>query len=154
MSGVQADLGRDRVSATTVVNAAPAQVFDYIRRPANHAQISGDHTVKGTTFGPEALGLGDKFGMSMRRGVPYRISNRVVEFEEGRRIAWTHIGGHRWRWEIEPDGEGRSKVTETFDMSTSRFPPALRLMGFPKGHQQNVVESINNLAAHFDSADT
>lgn len=50
--------------------------------------------------------------------------NHVVEFEEGRRIAWrpSEVGkeppGHLWRWEIESvDGE-HIRVTHTYDWST------------------------------------
>ena len=82
-------------------------------------------------------------------GLPYRIRSTVVEFEPGRQIAWCHFGRHRWRWEIEPAGEGKSRVTETFDMSTARFPPALRAMGYPKGHAKNVAASVGNVVAHF-----
>jgi hypothetical protein len=147
--GVTTDLQRESVSATTVVDAAPEEVFEFLRRPANHSIISGDHSVTGATAGPERLSAGDRFGMAMKVGVPYRIRNKVVEFEDGRRIAWCHPGKHRWRWEVEPAGEGRSKVTETFDMSTAVFPPALRLFGFPKRHEPNVARSVANVAAHF-----
>ena len=66
-------------------------------------------------------------------------------------IAWCHFGGHRWRWELEPAGGGKTNVTETFDMSTSRFPPALRVMGYPKGHVANVARSVANVQKHFAS---
>ena len=47
--------------------------------------------------------------------------NHVVEFEEGRRIAWTPAEpgqappGHLWRWELEPAGTSRTRVTHTYD---------------------------------------
>jgi hypothetical protein len=47
--------------------------------------------------------------------------NHVVEFEEGRRIAWlpAEAGkrppGHLWRWELEPIGASRTQVTQTYD---------------------------------------
>ena len=149
--GVDIEIGSDRVSASAVVDAPAEAVIDFVRRPANHAAISGDSSVKGATGGPDVLALGDRFGMSMKIGLPYRMSNRVVEFEPDRRIAWCHFGGHRWRWEVEPLGDGRSRVTETFDMSTARFPPALRLMGYPKAHEKNVATSVANVVAHFAS---
>jgi hypothetical protein len=147
--GVETTTDRDTTSATITVAAAPAEVFDFIRRPANHAEINGDGTVKGNLAGPEVLGDGDKFGMSMRLGVPYRIRSKVVEFEENRRIAWCHIAGHRWRWTLEPAGEGYTKVTETYDQSTARVPFALRLVGYPARHETNVARSVANVAAHF-----
>lgn len=148
-AGVTVDETRDTVSATAVVDAPPDEVFDFLRRPANHSTISGDSSVTGTTKGPEVLGEGDRFGMSMKIGLPYRISSQVKELEEGVRIAWAHPGGHRWRWEVAPAGDGRSEVTETFDLSTAVFPPALRLVGFPGRHRSNVARSVANVRDHF-----
>jgi hypothetical protein len=149
---VTAAVERDRVSASGIVAAEPPDVFDFLRRPANHSVISGDHSVRGTVSGPELLSAGDSFGMSMRLGMPYRVKSKVVEFEPGRRIAWCHFGRHRWRWEVEAAGAGRTRVTETFDMSTARFPSALRLMGLPKGHEKNVTTSVRNVISHFSPA--
>jgi hypothetical protein len=142
-------LDRNTVRASAVVDAPPVAVFDYLRRPANHGEISGDSSVRGVTTGPEVLGAGDSFGMKMRIGAPYRVRCKVVEFEPDRRIAWCNFGRHLWRWELEPVGEARTRVTETFDLSPARFPPALRLLGLPEGHQKNVVNSVRNVVAHF-----
>jgi uncharacterized protein YndB with AHSA1/START domain len=146
--GVTTELGEDEVSATGVVAASPHDVFEFLRRPANHAVLSGDGTVRGVAKGDEVLSEGSRFGMKMKLGVPYRVTSKVVEFEPDRRIAWCHFGGHRWRWELEPV-DGGTKVTETLDMSTAKFPPALRLVGYPKRHRDNVAGSVANLIAHF-----
>lgn len=149
-AGVTVEQDRDTVSATAVVDAPPADVFDYIRRPANHAAISGDETVQGTTVGPEVLGEGDRFGMSMKLfGVPYRMTSKVVELVHGTTIAWQHMGGHTWRWHLEPTPEGTTRLTETFDLSTGKVPMALRLMGFPARHRENVARSVANVRDHF-----
>ena len=139
------------VSASADVDAPADEVFAFICRPANHPEISGDESVKGERHGPEQLSAeGEQFGMRMKMyGLPYRITNTVVEFEAGKKIAWCHPGKHRWRWEVEALPTGGSRVTETFDMSTSPIKPALRLMGYPKGHQANVEKSVANVAKHF-----
>lgn len=141
-------------SATTHVDATAEQVFDFIRRPANHAEISGDGSVTANRQGAEVLSAeGDRFGMSMKMfGLPYRITNTVVEYEDGRRIAWCHPGKHRWRWEVEPVATGGCNVTETFDMSTSPLRPVLKVLGFPGKHQDNVERSVANVAKHFASS--
>ena len=147
--GVTTILERDTVSATGVIDASPSDVFDFIRRPANHAEISGDHSVRGTVKGPELLGPDSRFGMKMKVGVPYRMKSRVVEFDEDRVLAWCHFSGHRWRWELQPTGDGQTQLTETFDLSTAKIPFMLRRMGYPKGHLSNVANSIANVAGHF-----
>jgi uncharacterized protein YndB with AHSA1/START domain len=145
---VTTTITEDTVSATGIVPATPTAVFDFLRRPANHSELSGDGTVKGSRTGDESLSMGSRFGMKMKVGVPYRVSSKVVEFEEDHLIAWCHFGGHRWRWELEPV-DGGTQVTETFDLSTAKFPPALRLAGYPKRHEDNVADSVRNLIAHF-----
>jgi hypothetical protein len=85
--------------------------------------------------------------MAMKLRVPYGITNEVVEFEEGRLIAWRHFGGHRWRWELEPV-EGGTKVTETFDWSTSRSPVALEVMRIPARNRRAIEATLERLEAH------
>ena len=47
--------------------------------------------------------------------------NRVIEFEEGRLIAWmpgdagAEPAGHLWRWQLEPLDGSRTLVTQTYD---------------------------------------
>jgi uncharacterized protein YndB with AHSA1/START domain len=146
-SEISTALDRDTVRATGYVPAPPRQVFEYLRRPANHRKISGDQSVRGTFAGPPVLGPGDRFGMRMHVVVPYRVTSTVVEFEPHQRIAWCHFGGHRWRWELEPAGDG-TKVTETFDQSTARgpLPALLRWSGYPRKHRRNVATSVARLA--------
>lgn len=138
---------RDTVTATGVTAAAPAVVFDLLRRPANHAAISGDETVRGTLDGPDVLELGSRFGMRMHLGVPYRIHSKVVALEPDHLIAWRHAGGHEWRWTLEPAADGGTTVSETFDLSTARVPAVLRLFGYPGRHRDNVAGSVANAIA-------
>ena len=118
------------VSRSTVVAAPPQRVFDLLAEPGRHAELDGSGTVRGRLRGPARLSAGATFGMRMRLGLPYVIRNQVVEFEEGRRIAWRHAGHHVWRYELEPVGEG-TRVTETFDWEPARAPRLLELTGFP-----------------------
>ena len=135
-----------QVSVSRVIAAPPAKIFAVIADASQHAAFDGSDTVKGAVGDPEPLELGSKFGMSMKMGVPYRISNEVVEFEQDRLIAWQHIGHHRWRYELEPV-DGGTKVTETFDWSTARVPKAIELMGYPKKHPQAMEKTLERLDA-------
>jgi uncharacterized protein YndB with AHSA1/START domain len=127
--------------------AAPADtIFSVLADPTRHPELDGSGTVKQATFGPARLALGEKFGMKMRMGLPYRIASTVVEFEEGRRIAWAHLGKHRWRYELEPvDGGAATMVTETFDWSTARSPRFIEMMGYPKKHPAAMQRSLERL---------
>jgi pimeloyl-ACP methyl ester carboxylesterase len=63
---------------------------------------------------------GEVFTMTLTHDGAIR-ENHVVEFEEGRRIAWQPAEpgkrppGHLWRWELEPAGASRTRVTCTYD---------------------------------------
>ena len=138
------------VSASVEVTAPPDQIFDFIARPSNHPIISGDGTVRATRHGPEVLtAVGDKFGMSMKAGIPYRMTNTVVEYEQGRAIAWHNWGKDVWRWEIEPGANGGARVTETYDMTHSVLTWLLKRFGFPEAQRKNLEQSLGNVASHF-----
>lgn len=108
-------------TANVTIAAPPATVFAILADPRQHARIDGSGNVVGTDE-PAPLALGSEFGMSMRMGAPYRITNRVVEFEQDRLIAWRHMGKHVWRYQLSPTADGGTAVTETWDLSAyNRF---------------------------------
>lgn len=143
-----------QVSRSRSVAAPPDAVFELLADPSKHAEIDGSGTVRATKApAGTRLTLGSKFGMSMRLGVPYGITNVVVEFEEGRRITWRHFGGHRWRWELEPVAGG-TLVTETFDWSTARSPVALEIMRVPARNTKAIEATLDRLEQRFGPAPT
>lgn len=147
-----------RIVTESIDVAAPAAtVFAILADPRQHARIDGSGSVQEIVEGPERLERGSEFGAQMRLfGVPYRISNRVVEFEEGRRIAWRHFGGHRWRYELEALGDGRTRVTESFDYSMYGPGPRLfiELLRFPSRNREGIEATLLRLcdAAEADAA--
>lgn len=54
--------------------------------------------------------------------------NHVVEFDEGRLIAWRPCEpgapppGHLWRWELTPIDEGTTRVVHTYDWTRLTDP--------------------------------
>ncbi len=102
---------------------------------------------------PERLQLGSKFSMGMRWGVPYRTANEVVEFEDGRRIAWCHFGKHRWRYELEPQADGATLVRETFDWSTAVSPSFVELIGAPARNRPAMEQTLVRLAEVMEGQD-
>jgi hypothetical protein len=146
------------VSETIDVAAAPDVVFSILADPRQQSRIDGSGSVRGLLRGPERLSKGATFGVDMKLfGVPYKIRNTVVEFEEGRRIAWRHFGGHRWRYVLEPTAAG-TRVTESFDYSMYAVPQRLliELAGFPARNRAGIVGTLANLrqAAENDAKET
>lgn len=134
------------VSRSVVVDAPAQQVFDLLADPARHPDFDGSGTVQARLRGPRRLAPGSRFGMRMRLGVPYVIANTVVEFEEGRRIAWRHFGRHVWRYELEPV-VGGTLVTETFDWSGALSPKGLELARVPARNARSIEQTLPRLKA-------
>lgn len=128
-------------SATTTVAAPPATVFAIVADPRQHSRIDGSGTVRDAVSGPDRLELGSRFGMSMKMGAPYRISNKVVEFETDRLIAWRHAGLHRWRYELTPTADGGTEVTETWDLSHYPTPGRALLSTLFGDKTQKAIEA-------------
>jgi len=119
-------MGETVVSVERVINAPAADIFAIVADASRHPEIDGSGSVKQVKPGaPERLALGSTFGMSMKLGVPYSMSNKVIEFEPDKRIAWQTtfagplgrlIGGRIWRYEFEASGSG-TLVRETWDIT-------------------------------------
>lgn len=108
-----------------VIPAPPEKIFELLVHPERHRDIDGSGSVREPKGETDRLKLGSKFGMNMKIGLPYSMESTVVEFDEGRRIAWQsrppgvgrHFGGGRvWRYELEPV-DGGTRVRESWDIS-------------------------------------
>lgn len=134
-----------KVSTSRIIAADRQALFDLVADPRTHPLIDGSGTVTGTREGlPERLSLGARFGMDMKAGASYRITNTVVEFEEAERIAWRHLSGHRWRYEFR-DVDGGTEVTESFDWSTAKAKRPLELAGFPRRNLRAMEATLRRL---------
>ena len=107
------------VSASREIAAGPEQIFELIADPAAQPRWDGNDNLARAPAGQRVRQAGDVFTMTLTRGSIRE--NHVVEFEEGRRIAWMPAEpgherpGHLWRWELEPVGASRTRVTCTYD---------------------------------------
>jgi uncharacterized protein YndB with AHSA1/START domain len=137
--------------ATERVIAAPAErIFAVLADPQQHSVIDGSGTVRKPRSGPERLRLGSRFGMAMHHWVPYPVTNEVIEFEDGRRIAWRHMAHDVWRYELEPRGDA-TLVRETFDWSHGRFGKVLELLRVPRQNLAAMEKTLERLAAHVET---
>ena len=147
------------VSARITIAAPPAVVFAIVADPRQHPRIDGSGSVRGVIEGPDRLEKGAEFHVSMKLfGLPYKITNKVVELEPDRRIAWRHFGGHRWRYELEPTADGGTEVVETFDYSRYRglSKAFVERLGFPERNRRGIEGTLQRLkeAAEADAAVT
>jgi uncharacterized protein YndB with AHSA1/START domain len=129
----------DVVTVERVIAAPPDKIFELLADPTRHREIDGSGTLVEAKEPSRRLQLGDRFGMSMRMGVPYSMENTVIELEDDRRIAWQTRGGGRlgqkaggriWRYELEPV-DGGTRVRESWDI-TQESPltkPLVKLSG-------------------------
>lgn len=138
------------ISASTTIDAPPSVVFAILTDPHQHARIDGSSSVGAVIDGPTRLSAkGDTFSVHMKLfGLPYRITNKVVELEQDRRIAWRHFGPHHWRYELEPTDDGGTTVTETFDYT--RYHPLgarlLALTGMLDRNRRGIEQTLVRLA--------
>jgi uncharacterized protein YndB with AHSA1/START domain len=107
------------VSASREVAAGPERIFELIADPAQQPRWDGNNNLAAAAEGQRVRRPGDVFTMTLTMGAIRE--NHVVEFDEGRRIAWMPAEpgqrppGHLWRWELEPAGSSRTRVTCTYD---------------------------------------
>ena len=142
------------VSAERVIHASPERIFAVLADPDQHPAIDGSGSVRHQRPGnPSRLSLGATFAMDMRIGLPYRITNEVVEFEEDRKIGWRHWAHNVWRYELEPV-EGGTRVRETFDYTNGRGQLFLRLTDTPRKNQQSIEQTLERLAELCESPPT
>lgn len=133
------------ISRERLIDAPASRIFEVLARPALHSVIDGSGTVRGEQpGGPKRLSLGAKFGMDMKIGAPYKILNRVVEFEEGRRIAWRHFSSHVWRYTLEPRGDS-TLVREEWDGRAVPWKIVFRLTGFTHRHPASIEATLGLL---------
>ena len=121
-------MSADVETVERVIPAPPEKIFDLLADPRRHPEFDGSGSVREAKDAPERLSLGATFGMSMKLGMPYSVVNEVVEFDEGRRIAWeprspgrllSAFSGRVWRYELEPV-DGGTRVRESWDITNEK----------------------------------
>ncbi|MCV7285201.1 TetR family transcriptional regulator [Mycolicibacterium wolinskyi] len=150
-----ADAVRKLLSVNTIVTAsreiaAPAgAIFELIADPAQQPRWDGNDNLADAPAGQRVHAVGDVFTMNITQGSARE--NHVVEFEEGRRIAWrpsepgAEPPGHLWRWELAPLDAGRTLVTHTYDWS--QLTDEKRLVRARATTAEKLQSSIDRLAA-------
>lgn len=136
------------VQASREVAAGAAVIFELIADPAQHPRWDGNDNLAEAPTGQRVRAVGDVFTMTLTIGAVRE--NHVVEFDEGRLIAWrpAEVGqqppGHLWRWEIQPLDDARTLVTHTYDWS--RLTDEKRLVRARATTSDKLLASVERLA--------
>ena len=137
------------VSSSREIAAGPEQIFELIADPAQQPRWDGNDNLRAAPAGQRVRQAGYVFTMTLTTGAVRE--NHVVEFDEGRRIGWTpaELGrrppGHLWRWELEPAGASRTRVTCTYDWT--RLTDRKRLPHARATTPERLRASLDRLAA-------
>jgi len=137
------------VTASLVINAPAEQIFQLIADPSQQPRWDGNDNLSEAPTGQRVTAVGDVFSMTITKGSVRE--NTVVEFDEGRRIAWlpSPVGepapGHLWRWELEPVDATHTRVTHTYDWTA--LQDEKRLQRARATTSDKLLASIERLAA-------
>jgi hypothetical protein len=116
---------------------APArEIFGVLADPVRHPEFDGSESLRGAGTTAVISGVGDVFVMKMYYPHigDYEMNNHVVEYEQDRLIGWEPEAGrghpeaaadgadsprwgHRWSYQLTPDGPDATIVTEIYDCS-------------------------------------
>jgi len=102
------------VSATREIAAGPEEIFEFIADPAQQPRWDGNENLAAAPAGQRVRRAGEVFLMTLTGGAVRE--NHVVEFDEGRCMAWKPAEpakeppGHLWRWDLERAGAQRTRA--------------------------------------------
>jgi hypothetical protein len=123
------------VEVSRRIRAPAHEIFAILTDPVKHLDLDGSGMLRGAVTTAPVTRLGDTFVMRMffEAHGDYQMINHVVEFEPDRLVGWEpqtgdgHPGqgsgednerwGHRWSYELTPDGPDATIVTERYDCS-------------------------------------
>jgi uncharacterized protein YndB with AHSA1/START domain len=137
------------VSATRDIAASAERIFELIADPSQQPLWDGNDNLVKADPGQRIRSVGEVFRMALTND--NIRENHVVDFVEARRIAWnpSEVGqrppGHLWRWELEPLGDSRTRVTHTYDWS--QLTDQNRLPRARATTSENLHASLDRLAA-------
>lgn len=109
------------VTASREIRAPADRIFELIADPTQQPRWDGNGNLAEAAPGQRVRAAGDVFATRLTTGAVRE--NHVVDFAEGRRIAWrpAELGqdppGHLWAWDLEPVGPSQTLVTHIYDWS-------------------------------------
>ena len=153
------------VAVSRRISAPAHDIFQVLANPARHQDFDGSASLRGAGSAGVISGVGDVFVMKMYFSHlgDYEMNNHVVEYELDRRIGWEPEAGRghpsaapdspeparwgqRWSFQLTPDGQDATIVTEIYDCS--RAPEEERIgMDNGKVWAGAMAETLDRLEA-------
>jgi uncharacterized protein YndB with AHSA1/START domain len=136
------------VSAGREIAAPADRIFELIADPSQQPRWDGNNNLVEAQAGQRVRAVGDVFTMMLTIGSVR--TNHIVEFEEGRLIAWRpsepgkEPPGHLWRWQLKPVDDSLTLVTHTYDWS--RLTDEMRLPRARATTADKLQASVDRLA--------
>ena len=143
------DTATRNVSASLSVAASASDIFEFIADPAEQPRWDGNENLGRADAGQRVHAVGDVFVMHNANGAVRE--NHVVEFDEGRRIAWMPAEpggepiGQVWRWQLDPIDDQHTLVIHSYDWS--RLTDEKRLARARATSSDKLLASVRRLAA-------
>ncbi len=144
-----------RLNESIVISAPPEVVWDYLAEPENYLHFMSGIT-RWEVAGDQPSGLGARYRMLIRVGAA-EVGGliEVVEWHEGRDMAWTSVTGvdQRGRWRVRRLADGRSRVEFRFQygVAGSGIPGLVaELVSAPtlRGHLRRTLQQLKRQVEH------
>lgn len=148
-----------QIFATRTVDTRPEAIFGILADPARHHDTEPGDWVRDAIDTAPITRTGQVFGVNMfhtQAGGAYVIHNRVTAFEPDRLIEWSpgqldadgnqQAGGWRWRYRLDPRGDGGTDVTLTYDWADATQEVVDQFGGLPPFPPDYLDASLATLA--------
>jgi uncharacterized protein YndB with AHSA1/START domain len=142
-----------QLTVSRTIDAPIERVFAMLVDPDRHPELDGSGMVRGSRTHVVLTGVGDVFTMDMHHDAlgDYATDNVVTAYERDRAIGWApgpagkEPFGHTFTYLLEPDGDDRTVVTQTYDWSKVTAERVLKLI--PVVSAEQLDATLRRLAA-------
>lgn len=144
------------ITVSRTIDAPTSVVFDVLSNPERHVDLDGSGFVVSDEKTDRITGSGQVFRMNMtgdHMGGDYQTDNTVTGYDHNHLLAWqtapadTEPPGWEWVWELEAQGSESTEVRLTYDWSKVTDQALLQQVGFPLVTEDQLEDSLGNLAS-------
>lgn len=124
-----------QISVSRTIDAPIERVFAMLADPDRHPDLDGSGMLRRSRTHTVLTGVGEVFSMDMHHELlgDYVTDNVVTVYDRDKAIGWAtgpagkEPFGHTFSYQLEPDGDDRTVVTQTYDWSAVTAERVLKL---------------------------